>query len=241
MTSANEGEGNDHGDNAKTDAFEDYDDDYDYPDIPEFTAREESKIPKDDADAANFAPNSTMEEYDYYDNDYDHEEALKERQAASPEITLVPTKRGCGEAGPSKVLTLLNSDEIDPEQLSMDELMGFSNEKAILDCLRIVNNTDVLKKLALVLPATALGAIIARPDLVKNLSDETIITFASVPKVVNSVNISILLDVANRRPHIIGKVYLFLLCLGSDGRLTSDHELGLGAHVPPGFFLTRKA
>ena len=217
LASANEGERNEYRDSTKTDAAEDYDYYYDYPDYPDYPAKDELKIPEGDAAKDNLVTNSTMEEDDdYYDDYADLENELKGFQGASQEMTLDPISFECGKSGSSRILTQLNRGKIDPEQLSMDELMAYTCETDILDCLHIVDNVKALKKLASVLPVTALGAITARPGLVEQLPVDTIIIFASVPNVANAANINILLDVANRRPLIIGKAHQFfsVYCLG---------------------------
>ena len=143
--------------------------------------------------------------YDYYNVNFENAlNMLQEVQEGSREELFEPRSFECG-SGPSRILAQIDSGEIDPLQLSLKELLVYANDSEILDCIHIMKNMSAFKDLISVLPDEVLADIASKPGLFERLSDDAIVAFAEDDKAVALIGVGTLLEVANTRPHTIGK------------------------------------
>ena len=154
----------------------------------------------------NIDTNSTKDDYDH-DSGLDFEKALKmlqDVQEASEKELIVPRSSQCG-TGPSRILAQVDRGDIDPLELSMDDIATYANNTEILDCIHIIKNMKAIKDLISVLPDEILRDIASRPGLFEKLSDDAVVAFAENVRALAAVDVGTLLEVANKRPHTIGK------------------------------------
>ena len=146
---------------------------------------------------------STEEDVDYDIFSADLDNILGMHHEVTEEVS-GPKSAECG-TGPSSFLVQIDSGAVDPLQITMEELLAYANDSAVLDCIHIVRNIEAFKNLISVLPDEQLGQIASRPGLLEKLPDDTIVALAEDDRAVAATGVGIITEVVNTRPHTIGK------------------------------------